>query len=941
MLVGKANKQADDYGADAVVNYGGEEGYYGNVEDYLLAKINSYKGTKGEDRLEALRLAINKEGGRFESTTNLNHQLMGVLLNMSKGDETARIVTRVLVPGPEGRHYVRLTMTVNGEGCSVLYDNKKGFSVAKMCREPVEIPASGTLDIKSNNAAGTGLRGSINPLYSMESDLASMASINPNGVFLYEVPLYSLGSVDTLIKRKLPTVTLSLLVKLKDVSHVMLMGISYKVNAEADVHSTKFSTRFRSEDDPVFDRSSITRREPDARVVVDDAVYAKINDHIGRLTKASSCVCKKGEDRCTCRHTEGDMRLSWTISRGEEILYSKNPTERWEVAQMGEPLIALQVLRLAAQNRGDRLIEHALSDPKITLVLLREAGRNRLIEALAALYGGIDRLPSILALATHSAGLPHEGCYDVECGPSILDEILPGHSKCAGIDPSDVEGLVAHSLSCRVQLLSAPDCKVRPSLLGYAVLAMCLPGDAAVHIKNVAKEFGMVGTTLKNAVSGALMIPGDLLYRSSRLLESTTSDMCRYLIGCERARLDPSSHSLVRMSFMPKYLVKDHGQHGLEAITYGGWLTMTVRVKCDQGKKRSHIVMYRIGDRGAKSCTIVAYVPGMHVGFSCAMGASFDSIFGVHSHARIGYGKNKRDKLFFFKNFLKSVLGSLPHSCANSDAEAAFSVTPHYPKGSSSYKACCDKLACAPGANDKHWRSVIYTSEPFKGEGMPFYPVVPVLHKLVDVADTVMDLGRDVLSAVLPIHVHSREERLYVTDVGLGKTLEMRFDPDIRHNVALENAAKHSLTKGAFRVMSHEHGGEFGSVLSLHPFTDGGKNVICVSYRGCTYVSEAYIKGLAEKIAAGKTMRIRDSINESKQKNAIAMRPWLAVDKQAQKQAPIEVGLGGALAAGALGGLAAGALVGPAYYGPRRYYYGPRYYPGPYYPGAYPYPYSY
>ena len=80
MLAGKATKQANDYGADASAFHVGEDGYYGSVEDYLLAKIASYKAGKGEDRLEALRLAINKEGGRFDSTTNLNQK--SIFLNL-------------------------------------------------------------------------------------------------------------------------------------------------------------------------------------------------------------------------------------------------------------------------------------------------------------------------------------------------------------------------------------------------------------------------------------------------------------------------------------------------------------------------------------------------------------------------------------------------------------------------------------------------------------------------------------------------------------------------------------------------------------------------------------------------------------------------------------------------------------------------------------------
>lgn len=932
MIVGKANKQADDYGADPVIFFGGEEGYRGSVEDYTLAKVASYKAKKGEDRLEALRLAINKQAGRFDSEIVLNHQLMGVLLNMAKGDKTARVVTRFLTPGNDGKHYVRLTMEPNAQGCSVVHNHKKGVNILKVCKESVEIPVEGALEIISNNPAGTAMRGTITPRYSFVNDMAHMAVVNPDGVFEYELPLYSLKDVDKIIDKKLPTLTLVMVLQLKQASRVFLKGISYKIKAEADVHDVKFSTRFRPEDDPVFDRSSVAEKQGKgvsyaSTTVIDDSIYGKINDHITRLAKLSQgCNCEASV-KCTCN----PGKMSWSMSRGEEILYSKNPTERWEFAHAGEQLVALQVLRLAVQNRGDRTIEQALADPMITVLLLKEAGRNRLVEALEVVMGGLENIPSVLALCTHSTGLPHEGCYDVECGPSILDAILPGRVSCASIDATDVEALLVHSLTCRSYMVCEPNSKVRPSLMGYSVLACCLPGDPAVHVKNLAKELGMVGTSLKNAVVGALTLPGDILYRTSRMLESTTSDMCRFLMGCERTRMEPAAHSCMRIAFTPKYLIKDHGRTGLQAVTFGGWQTMTLRIKSASAKKRSHIVMYRIGDRAERACTVIFYVPGMHIGFSCAMGTSFAKAFGRHSHARMSYGKLRTNKVYLMKHFVKTVLGLLPESCVNSDAELAFSVTPHYPKASSSYKANADKLPHTPGKDATQWQSVMFTSEPFKGDGYLFYPIVPVMDKLLGAVDRVLDLGKDVISAVSPIRVHSKEGRLYLYDASLNADLELRFDPNIHHSVGMACASKHSLTKGAFRVMSHQFEGEFGSVLSLHPFTDENKDVICLYYRGCTYVSEPYIKGLHDRISSKVNETAKESINQSRQKTAAAMRPWLVVSKQE----PIGIGVGGALAAGALGGLAASALVSPALYRPRPYYYGPPYYPAPYYP--YPY----
>ena len=907
MIVGSAVKKSDDYGVDPVTAYGGEDGYRTTAPDYLDAKTTKYR-QQGESGFAAKQRALNKEGGRFDTTISMNHPLTGALFNYKTGDSTARIVIR-MVTSPNQNHFARLVVSSKAKHITVVDQDKKVFVINKECESTMAIPTRAYIEIISSNAGGTGMRGKTIYYYTLDQELSK---IKGEGGYVFKIPLFDPKDATVIIQKRMPVTELLLNTLLKQ-GQVFLRGISFKTYVDPDAHELLFTSRAQPLNDAVFDPSSTAVPK---RVRVDDSAYQAVNKLVSKLS--------------------GDARYSWTLSHGEEILSSRHGTERWQIGHIGETLLALAFLRVVCPENGSMSVEEALRSHELMTQLMIEAGNSEVVEALRVLYRDAKSIPTPLALLTHTAGLPHEGSLDAECAPGLLHRLLPCEQDCSGIEGRSHRSIFAHILAHRVTLLSDIDCKVVHSKLGPSILSYCFV-DLAGTIKALCRELSMVGTSLKDAVIGDQCVPGDVTHRISHLMESSTNDLCQFVIAAERSRVDNSVHRLIRQCFAVKYLIKDHGSGGLQGVTMGGMETMTIRLKDIDGKKRSHVVIYKIGERADRSTALVCYLPGMHLGFACAFDSVVDTLFRRRNHKIMGYGKSAEHKIYSLKHFFKSIFINLPVGLVNTAAELAYSITPRYPAGSSAYKSDLDKLLPSPSESQyPKWSSLMCTSPLFEGAGIAFYPAALVVSALGAAVEAGAETVDSVLGALSPIRIHRVDNRFYVKDHGLGTSLPLIFDPNISCRMGSACAAQHSLHCGAFRVMSRAIVDEVGGILSIHPYKDSPKDSICVYYRGTAFISEPVTKVLFEQ---GKTLsyeRVAASVNESRKQQDLNLRPWLAVDKEE----PIGVSFGGALAAGALGGLA-GATLANAAYGPRRYYYGPRVYPPPPYPYGYPYGYPY
>lgn len=930
-MVGSATKATNDFAVDPVPSYPDEDGYRTANVDYINGKTVKYR-RNGDTLMDATRRALNKEGGRFDHVVDLNAPLTAALMNFGSGDRTSRIVLRLLVP-EGGGHYARLVVSAQAENVTSSTDDKKTFSITKRCHTVMEIPARGTLEISSRNAAGTGMRGRTVHAYDMEAEIARLlggGSEAPSAL-LFRVPLYDAKAVRVVLDKKLPVTDLLLNVTVRH-GRPHLNAAVFRVSAEPDAHSLLFTPRLRPAADPAYDVSS---GKAPKRVSIEDAVYQAINARVAAMARAACCTCASLA-ACSCGKKG---RYSWTISHGQEVLSSRYGTERWGVGHIGEALLALAVVRKACADNVDATPEAVLSDPDGLCALMKRAGYHRLAERLTAAYRATG-VPSLLSLLTHTSGLPHEGCLDAECSPQTVDRLLPCSEECAAIDPNDAEAVMAHIVAHRVVPNSRPDCKVRHSVLGMALLGHC-DADLGGLFKGVCRELSMVGSTLKQAVLGPDCMPGDRLHRVSHLFESSTNDLCQLVIAAERDRVDPGSHPYVRFCLTPKYLVKDLGHHGPAGMTYGGWETTVVRVKQAGGRKRSHVVIYKVGERGLRSSAVVLYVPGMHLGFSCAFDAPIARLFNAHTHAAVGYGKRAEGKLYKFKNFVKALLVDLPVGLVNTAAELAFSVTPRYPAHSSAYKSECDALLPAPSPAHSSWDSLMHTSPLFAGAGVAFYPFALAMNLFAEAVDGAAHTTDAILGKLFPIRVFREDNRFYVRDEQLKATLPLAFDPSGTTRMGASCAAKHSMQCGLFRVMSDVLRDEVHGSLSIHPYHDSPKDSICMYYRGCAYVSETEIKKVFSVVMTERSELVNASIGAAQKKSDSLLRPWMAAsvsaaDKKAEEEKKIGVSVGGAIAAGALGGFA-GAALANGIYGPRRYgYYDPYYYPYRRYPVVYP-----
>lgn len=958
MLLTVAPKRSSLLAADngaAEVEYDYRDG----IEYYLPEKRRKYLNRGNTSLLVATVQALKKSFKsriRGSSRDDLRLYLLPSLYDVYSGEKGSHFKIAFTDVNDASRVLAKFHISEKSrERLTFLAKDANTLAVHLNC-EPTEIPSLGRY-VLSAKSSSLQFKKKFFEVYDF-NDIHALKTVLREGQtkqVVIQIPCYSASAAAQISKLGLPATEIQLMVDVTADSRseigystrnlkCTVVGARVLCSLQAESHSTIFSHRVHLNDHPTYSVSRATR----LMTVVDKSLSASPASASSGITDTINSVVAGYLSRANGGQVP---QFSWSVTHLDKVVLSHRGLDRYNVGQIGEVPFGLAVLRAANGVSPSNWSDLNLCAPAGLEKLLHKAGAHKVLAALKSLYSGCGRIPSVLELLTHSAGLPQLSSVDADVDFDLLERILPG--SASGPLSDDRETRFARVLSERVHLIAPPGCVVHFSSLGYAVLSYCF-ANLPQTLKNLFSELGMDSTRLERPQPSDQdpCYPDDPTNLVSNCTTSTTNDLCRYLACVEKANIDPCAHPFLAHSMVPCYLASDYGRGGMHSVCNGGMESCVVKLRlanCASAKKAEKVslnVFFKFGERAGVNSTLLVWIPGLHTGLALCSASSFRGVFG-RSKEEMGYGKCTK-KPFSAKHLIKSLLqqacSALSRergSCFDLDQEAdlAYSITPKLPPRYSEYAQRCSKL---PDHPEGALEGLLTKSSLFTEDGVAFYPlyqsVSEIKRKVYSVPASVQVNVDSVFERLKGIRIfrkkHQEKDLFFIHDGQNDEVTQLVYDKETEIRVGLAAAQAKQLHRGSLRKLSVHRSGDVAEHVTFHILSDIlPDKLLGIQHRGCLYVSKRALQDV--KISFDKQRLLEEETRIQSTRTAVDSKyfPWnLPIGNNiAEKQKPIEASAGAVLGAGALG-LGVGALAGAAIASSARPY---AYYPPP------PYPYYY